>query len=141
MFKNYLKTGWRNIRRQKGYSIINIAGLALGMACAVLIVFYIHHELSFDRFHEKADRIFRVVNQKDECGCKNSRSFYSKSSAIRASKLIDRQNHLIEAPCAFFVIDESDPGFRPEMRFVFFVGKGPCFENFPRCNEVPEHIA
>ncbi len=61
MFKNYLKTGWRNIRRQKGYSIINIAGLALGMACAILIVFYIHHELSFDRFHEKADRIFRVV--------------------------------------------------------------------------------
>jgi putative ABC transport system permease protein len=61
MFKNYLKTGWRNIKRQKGYSIINIAGLALGMACAILIVFYIHHELSFDRFHEKADRIFRVV--------------------------------------------------------------------------------
>ena len=45
MFKNYLKTGWRNIKRQKGYSIINIAGLALGMACAILIVFYIHHEI------------------------------------------------------------------------------------------------
>jgi putative ABC transport system permease protein len=61
MFKNYLKTGWRNIKRQKGYSIINIAGLALGMACAILIVFYIHHEISYDRFHENADRIFRVV--------------------------------------------------------------------------------
>jgi putative ABC transport system permease protein len=61
MFKNYLKTCWRNIKRQKGYSIINIAGLALGMACAILIVFFIQHELSFDRFHENADRIFRVV--------------------------------------------------------------------------------
>ena len=61
MFKNYLKTGWRNIKRQKGYSFINIAGLALGMACAILIVFYIHHELGFDRFHENADRIYRVV--------------------------------------------------------------------------------
>jgi len=61
MFKNYLKSGWRNIRRQKGYSFLNIAGLALGMACAILIVFYIHHELSFDRFHVNADRIYRVV--------------------------------------------------------------------------------
>jgi putative ABC transport system permease protein len=61
MFKNYLKTGWRNIKRQKGYSIINIAGLALGMACAILIVFYVHHETSFDRFHKNADRISRVV--------------------------------------------------------------------------------
>ncbi|MDH4271590.1 MAG: ABC transporter permease [Candidatus Aminicenantes bacterium] len=61
MFKNYLKTGWRNIKAQKGYSFINIAGLALGMACAILIVFYIHYELSFDRFHKNADRIYRVV--------------------------------------------------------------------------------
>jgi putative ABC transport system permease protein len=61
MFMNYLKTAWRNIKRQKGYSVINIAGLALGLACAILIVFYIHHELSYDRFHENADRIYRVV--------------------------------------------------------------------------------
>jgi len=61
LFKNYIKTAWRNIKRQKGYSIINIAGLALGMACAILIIFYIHHELSFDRFHKNADRIYRVV--------------------------------------------------------------------------------
>jgi len=61
MFKNYFKTGWRNIKRQKGYSIINIAGLALGMACAILIAIFIHHETSFDRFHKNADRIHRVV--------------------------------------------------------------------------------
>ncbi len=61
MFKNYIKTAWRNIKRQQGYSIINIAGLALGMACSILIVLYIHHELSFDRFHGNADRIHRVV--------------------------------------------------------------------------------
>jgi putative ABC transport system permease protein len=61
MIKNYLKTGLRNIKRQKGYSFINIAGLALGMACAILIIFFIHHETSFDRFHKNADRIHRVV--------------------------------------------------------------------------------
>lgn len=61
MLGNALKTAWRNIHRQKGYSFINVAGLALGMACAILIVSFIHHELSFDRFHKKAGRISRVV--------------------------------------------------------------------------------
>ena len=58
---NYLKVALRTIRRHKGYSFINIAGLALGMACSILIIFYIQHELSYDRFHKNADRIFRVV--------------------------------------------------------------------------------
>jgi putative ABC transport system permease protein len=61
MFKNYLKTALRNIRKQKGYSLLNISGLALGMACSILIIFYLHHELSYDRFHANADRIFRVT--------------------------------------------------------------------------------
>jgi len=58
---NYLKVALRTIRRHKGYSFINIAGLALGMACSILIIFYIQHELSYDRFHANADRIFRVA--------------------------------------------------------------------------------
>jgi putative ABC transport system permease protein len=61
MIKNYLRTAWRNMKRQKGYSVINIAGLALGLASAILIVFYIQHETGYDRFHENAERIFRVV--------------------------------------------------------------------------------
>jgi putative ABC transport system permease protein len=61
MFKNYLKTALRNLRKQKGYSLLNISGLALGMACCLLIVFYIQHELGCDRFHENSDRIFRVT--------------------------------------------------------------------------------
>ncbi len=61
MLKNYLKTTWRNITRHKGYSFINIAGLALGMACCIVIASYIQFELSFDRFHEKRNRIFRLV--------------------------------------------------------------------------------
>ena len=58
MFNNYLKIALRNIRKQKGYAFINIAGLAIGMACCILIVLYIQFELSFDKFHEKADRIY-----------------------------------------------------------------------------------
>ena len=60
MFKNYFKTTLRNILRHKGYSFINIAGLAIGMACCILLVVYINSELSFDRYHENADRIYRL---------------------------------------------------------------------------------
>jgi len=58
MLKNYLKITLRNIKRYKGYAFINTAGLAIGMACCLLIVLYIQSELSFDRYHEKADRIY-----------------------------------------------------------------------------------
>jgi putative ABC transport system permease protein len=51
MFKNYLKIAFRNIVRHKGYSFINIAGLAAGIACCMLIMLYVRDELSFDRYH------------------------------------------------------------------------------------------
>ena len=60
MFKNYLKITIRNLIRNKMYSFLNIAGLAIGIASCILILLYIQDELSFDRFHEKADRIYRV---------------------------------------------------------------------------------
>ena len=61
MFKNYLKIILRNIRNHKGYSFINIAGLAVGMACCILILLWVFDELSFDRYHENSDRIYRIT--------------------------------------------------------------------------------
>ena len=61
MFKNYLKTAVRNILRHKGYSFINIAGLALGMACCILILLWVTDELSFDRFNKNYNDIYRVI--------------------------------------------------------------------------------
>ncbi len=61
MLKNYLKIALRNLVRQRMYSGINILGLAVGMACCLLIVLYINHEFGYDDYHEKADRIHRVV--------------------------------------------------------------------------------
>jgi putative ABC transport system permease protein len=61
MFKNYLKIALRNIKRHKGYSLINIVGLAVGMACCILILLWVQDELSYDRFHENADDIYRVI--------------------------------------------------------------------------------
>ncbi len=60
MFKNYLKIALRNINRQKIYAGINILGLAIGMAGAMFILLWVHDELSYDRFHEKAGRIYRA---------------------------------------------------------------------------------
>lgn len=61
MFKNYLKIALQNLIRHKGYSFINIAGFAIGMACCLLIFSYIHHELSFDRYHQDVDRAYRII--------------------------------------------------------------------------------
>ncbi len=61
MFKNYLKIAARNLLKHKVYSLINVLGLAIGMACCILILLYVQHELSYDRHHEKADQIYRVA--------------------------------------------------------------------------------
>jgi len=61
MIRNYIKIALRNLSRHKGYSLINIAGLAIGMACCILILLWVQDELSFDRFHENADSIYRVI--------------------------------------------------------------------------------
>lgn len=60
MLKNYFKIAFRNLFRHKGYSLINITGLAIGIAACLIILRYVQFERSFDRFHEKADRILRV---------------------------------------------------------------------------------
>jgi putative ABC transport system permease protein len=61
MFKNYVLIALRNISRQKLYSGLNISGLAVGLAAFILIILYVQYELSFDKHHENADRIYRVV--------------------------------------------------------------------------------
>jgi len=60
MIRNYFKTAVRNLLRNKGYSFIHIIGLSLGLTAAILIVLYVKDELSFDRFHENADLLYRV---------------------------------------------------------------------------------
>jgi len=60
VLRNYIVIAVRNLFRQKGYSIINISGLAIGLAAFILIVLYVVNELSYDKFHEKHDRIYRI---------------------------------------------------------------------------------
>jgi putative ABC transport system permease protein len=63
MFKNYLKIAIRNLTRNKIYSFINIAGLSLGLASAMLIILYVKDEVSYDRFHAGVNQIYRVTSE------------------------------------------------------------------------------
>jgi len=68
MLKNYLKVILRNIRKHKGYSFINITGLAIGMACCLLISIWVLDELSYDRFHTNAPQLYRVEEDQQYSG-------------------------------------------------------------------------
>ena len=68
MIRNYLTVALRNLLRQPVYSLINIVGLAIGMAACMLIVLYIQDELSYDRYHPDADRIYRIVDDIESGG-------------------------------------------------------------------------
>ena len=74
MFKNYFKIALRNIRRHKTYSFINIIGLAIGMACCILILLYVQDELSYDSYHANADHIYRLVAQGKSSGGEERRN-------------------------------------------------------------------
>lgn len=65
MLKNYIKTGIRSLLRHRGYSTLNIMGLAVGLAVCILIFLWVQDELGYDRFHTNADRIFRVIEHEE----------------------------------------------------------------------------
>lgn len=65
MFQNYFKVAWRNLVKQKLYSLINLSGLTVGLTCFMLIALYVQYELSYDSHHEASDRIYRVVQQQE----------------------------------------------------------------------------
>lgn len=94
MFKNYLKTAIRNLGRHKGYSFINIVGLASGMACCILILLWVQDELSYDRYHKNADRLYRVVVK----GRMSNREInFSTSPAPLAKALMDEFPEVLQA--------------------------------------------
>jgi len=96
MIKNYLKIAWRNLNRYKGYSFIHISGLTVGMAAFILIALFVQYELSFDKFHENEDRIFRVVQQNVEPVNMETVQFASTQYPL-ASLLISEYPEVISA--------------------------------------------
>src|SRR5262245_50437677 len=113
MFKSYFTIGWRNLLRSKTHSFINIGGLAVGIVSCLLIALYIDDELSYDRYHENADRIQRVVAED-----------WARMPPALAPTLNTKYPHLVEQAVRFW------PLFSPaKLRHddVVFVESGIVF--------------
>jgi putative ABC transport system permease protein len=94
MVKNYLKVAIRNLAKHKGYSFLNITGLALGMACCILILLWVQDELSYDRYHKNIDQLYRVVVK----GRMSNRDInFSTSPAPLAKALVDEFPEVLQA--------------------------------------------
>ncbi len=102
MLKNYLKTAYRNILKNKVYAIINVAGLSIGMTCCIFIFMYVHHELSHDKFHEKKERIFRLVRMFEN---KNGENLVGVTSPPYADALANDYPGLIAEATRFLPND------------------------------------
>ena len=80
MIGNYYKTAYRNLWRNKSYALLNIAGLAIGIAASILIFIVIRFETSFDNFHDKKENIYRIASYSLNNG--NGKEFYSGGVAF-----------------------------------------------------------
>ena len=97
MILNYLKFAWRNLIRNKFYSIINIVGLAFGMASFLLIILYAQYQYSYDQFHEKKDRIYRVNRYLDS----SNRSLRNSRVSPYTADLIRDNVSMVESVTRF----------------------------------------
>lgn len=110
MFKNYLVVAWRNLLRKKTFSFLNIAGLSIGMAAAVLILLWVQYETGFDRFYKDQDRIYQVYNRYEHEGKINCWSSTPKPMAIAISNdyaEIENASRVSFMPPVQFTIDEK----------------------------------
>ncbi len=85
MFKNYFKTAWRNLLRNKGFSITNILGLSIGMACTIFILLWVYNELTYDRFQKNYDNIYQVIANRDF----NNQVFTDRSMALPLASALE----------------------------------------------------
>ncbi len=154
MFKSYLKIALRNLWRHKGYSFINIAGLAIGMACALFILLWVQDELSFDRFHDNAQTLYRV--EQDQAGGQGTFHVYvtpypmgpglkaaipeikDASRAARPGTLLVRygENAFFESR-----VGAVDPSFLRMFTFPFVSGSAETALNQPGSLVITEDMA
>jgi putative ABC transport system permease protein len=99
MFGNYVKSAIRNLTKHKGFSLINISGLAVGMACCILILLYVRYETSFDKFHKNSEGIYRVLINIG--GTYRGKSRFNVSSGVLASAMKDNFPEVLHAARVF----------------------------------------
>ena len=127
VLKNYLVVAWRNFLRFKSYSLINCAGLAFGISCALLILLWVQDELSYDRHHQRADRVYRLVAEGQERG-------RNTSMPLPLGPALERQFAQVESAARLFNPDNPLPLIgHGQKRFYegrFFFADAAVFELF-----------
>ncbi|MBN1352785.1 ABC transporter permease [candidate division KSB1 bacterium] len=153
MLKNYLKTAARNLMKHKVFTAINITGLSLGIACCLLIFLFIQQEWRHDRFHEKSDRIFRVVRHIERENGEislNSLQPYEIAAALRdeflsvihATAYLDTELWIRHGEDLFFeTIGFVDPEFLEIFSFPLLAGDSKTAMSGPQSILISERVA
>ncbi|MBN2245712.1 MAG: ABC transporter permease, partial [Candidatus Aminicenantes bacterium] len=120
MFKNYLKTVLRNMNKYRGYTFINIAGLAFGLACFILIFLWISFEISYDKFHENSENLYQIIGENRLPN--GDTNFFSTTPAALAHALKTERPEIINASRSLdwlkFLLGTKDKRFMEQIRFV-----------------------
>jgi putative ABC transport system permease protein len=126
MFKNYLLTSFRNIKKHKSFTVINISGLAIGMACCILLAIYINSELSFDNYHVNANRIYRVGQDV------SFNNFTGRSSATNGviAEALEKNYPEVEATTRFSYLYTSIMYKDKQFNDRFYYSDKPVFNIF-----------
>ncbi len=98
MLKNYLTIAWRNLTRNRNYAIVNILGLAIGLACFMLIMLYVQDELSYDNFHPNGENIYRMALERKYPG----RSRHYAIIPAGYSEVVNKEYAEVEETCRLF---------------------------------------
>lgn len=129
MFKTYLITAYRNMLRKPGFTFINITGLAIGMAACILILMYIMDELSYDKFHEKSHRIYRVTTH----GIFGPNEFHSTYTAAPLAAAMLDDFHEVENITRLMLRPQRSVYIDDERTFIedlFFYADSSFFDIF-----------
>ncbi|RYU93853.1 FtsX-like permease family protein [Emticicia agri] len=119
MIRNYLKIAWRNLMLRKAYTTINILGLAIGIASCLLIVLFVQHELSYDKYHTKANRTYRMVIEGMLAGKKIQTAFASAPAAPALMREIPGVETATRMDSrGTFIVKKGNESFKEE-RIVF----------------------
>jgi len=120
MFRNYLKIMLRSMHKYKGYSFINIAGLAVGLACCILIVLWTNFELSYDRFHENSDDLYQIISEQTLPN--GDRRFFSNTPGALAQTLIAERPEIRNVSRSYdwgeVMLGTAENRFMEKVRFV-----------------------
>lgn len=98
MLTNYIKIAWRNLQKDRFYSLLNIIGLTIGVTCGLLLLLYVTDELSYDKYHTNASRIYRIASQIRE----PDKSFGWTSTQAPVAKTLKQEYPFVENYVRFF---------------------------------------